>query len=337
MRIGIITIYDAYNYGSFLQAFAMQEFLRQMGHQPVILCYDTSLHDFVVRKLFAKSVKRTIFKLRRFLTYRKDWKKLNIENHLNVSSLDCVIVGSDEVWNIENSSFSHIPQFYGIECPSSRIIAYGPSLGYSTNGSYDGMDVLKAGLRDKFTGFMVRDLFTYDFLKEITTKQIEMVCDPTLLLATKWEEYQESFEIDKPYLLYYSYKEDSPYIDVIKKYAKEKGLMVVVAGFNYEWADKVILPTPLQFLSIVKNANCIVTSTFHGTVFSTLLHKQFVVVHPAVKVTDYLNQLGLTREVNNSSEEFFDLMSNVIDYNIVDLRIDKWKEESISKMLKYLQ
>lgn len=323
MNIGIVTIYDAYNYGSFLQAFAMQEFLKLKGHEVVILDCSLSVKSIVSRKYLAKSLKRSMLKLRRFCAYRKDWKLLSIQHIRSISNLDVVIIGSDEVWNIDNESFEHVKQFYGIDCRARRIITYGPSLGYATKDSYKLYPELIEAIKQNIGQFYVRDAFTEEFLKSFVNKKIKRVCDPTLLLYDRWMEYAKTFSLEYKYLVYYSYKDNTPFKDYIKRFAKEHNLKIVTVGFAYKWCDEQLIVTPREFLSLINQAQFVVTSTFHGTVFSSLLKKRFVVIHPAVKVMDYLHLLDIKKlcTLENGYAAFSNMLMEDIDYEAIEKKI----------------
>ncbi len=162
-----------------------------------------------------------------------------------------------------------------------------------------------------------------------------MVCDPTLLLNGKWQSYEQEFRINEPFLIYYSYHENTPFKEYILCFAKEHNLKVISVGFDYNWCDFQIIVSPTQFLSLVRQATYIVTSTFHGTVFSTLYNKHFVQVHPARKATDYLDQLGINRTVNldEGYDAFKSKLLSPIDYHKINNAIKKWSEKSSSLVI----
>lgn len=338
MKIGIVTIYDAYNYGSFLQAFAMQLFLEKQGHDVYILDARKSLKSIVAQKYLSKSIYRTKLKLKRYIAYSKDWKLLNIVKIFPEIKLDAVIVGSDEVWNIKNPSFEHVEQFYGYKLPKSKIVAYGPSLGYSTLEDYREKEELIDGIKNNFIFWGVRDSFTEDFLYKIGVKSVDLICDPTLLICNEWHGLEKPYEIEEPFVLYYSYMDNTPFKEYILNFARINGLKVYSVGFDYKWCDRQFIVSPLQFLYMMSKAKYVVTSTFHGTVFSTLYKKQFVVIHPAVKVRDYLEKLDLKREscLDDSFESFSKLLKNPVDYSHVDKEIFLWRNKSIDILSSYL-
>ena len=336
MNVGIITIFDAYNYGSFLQAYAMQSFLEQNGHKVYMIDVRTNLKSVIVQKYFAKSIKRSLLKLRRFIAYRNDWKKLNIVSCTKYPNLDIALIGSDEVWNIENQSFDHSPLYYGEIPRANKIIAYAPSLGYSTLQSYNRHNEFISSIGKNITWFGARDGFTESFLKHIGISSINRVCDPTILMYDKWKNVENTNTKlpQEPYLIYYSYKEATPFKDIILQYAKEKGLKVVSVGFDYKWCDSQIIASPFDFLSLVKNASCIVTSTFHGTLFATMYQKKFIEVEPARKVVDYLDQIGIHRIANISAgyESFKSILDSDINYSEILEKFESMRETSIQAL-----
>lgn len=335
MKIGIFTIFDAYNYGSFLQAFAMQTFLTNRGHQVYMIDVRENLKSVIAQKYFAKSISRTILKLRRWCAYHNDWRLLNIVSLNDYPELDLAVIGSDEVWNIENPSFTHATQYYGIDIKSKNIIAYAPSLGYSTEKSYLPYPNLQKGIVSNISWIGARDEFTRMFAEAIGHSNIEMVCDPTLLLNGKWQSYEHEFRINEPFMIYYSYHEDTPFKEYILRFAREHNTKVMSVGFNYKWCDNQIIVSPIQFLSLVHQATYIVTSTFHGTVFSTLYNKNFVQVHPARKAADYLAQLGINQTANldEGYEAFKIKLSSQIDYHKINSEIKRWSEKSSSLVI----
>lgn len=336
MKIGIITIFDAYNYGSFLQAFAMQSFLEENGHEVYMIDVRTRVKSVIAQKYFAKSFKRTLLKLRRFLAYRKDWKRLNIISCYKYPDLDVALIGSDEVWNIENASFDHSSLYYGSVPKAKRVIAYAPSLGYSTIKSYHGHLDLCKSIKENISWFGTRDMFTESFLKDIGVIDVTRVCDPTILLYDKWRNLENS---DTPlpkddFLIYYSYKEDTPFKDYILRFAKEKGLRVISIGFDYKWCDCQMIAAPFEFLRLVNNASYVVTSTYHGTLFSTMYKKKFIEVEPARKVVDYLEQIGLGRiaDINAGYNAFKALLDSEIDYAQVFDKFESMRNASVRSL-----
>ena len=101
--------------------------------------------------------------------------------------------------------------------------------------------------------------------------------------------------------------------------------------YDYKWCDDQIIVTPRQFLSVMKHAQYVVTSTYHGTVFSTLLKKKFVVIHPSIKVIDYLEQIGLKKIsfLESGYDNFSKFLLDDIDYDLVWDKLNTLREFSV--------
>lgn len=330
MKIGIETIYDGYNYGCFLQAYAMQTFLESQGHDVVIYDHST-LSDRIRHRYFAKSLGRTLLKLKRYKIFSGSWKQLNIVRFKDSPQADLTIVGSDEVWNISNQSFEHRPQFYGNDCKGKRVVAYGPSLGYSSYDSYSKYKYLTDAIIANFCNYCVRDSFTENFLDRLGVKDIKRVCDPTILIYNQWKDLVLDTGDVEDYILYYSYN-SSPYIkDELVKYAKTHSLKIIVAGFDYQWCDEKAIVNPFKFLELVSKAKFVVTSTFHGLIFSLIFNKQFIVFSANAKVKDLLKYYGVEKRIVSSDNPYDidTILTERIDYESINRIMESDRESSI--------
>ena len=330
MKIATITIYDALNCGSYLQAYALQHAIAGMGHETAIL--DTRTYDLykILRKWISR--KNTIFHIKQRLKYRRDINKLNICKDESIH-FDKVVIGSDEVWNI-NGHFDHGPQFFGDNINADGVLAYAPSIGFCSVE-----DFCKAPEAQKLKNFQVvfpRDENTQQVCREVLNQEQPRVCDPTLLIIDEWVNIAETFKAPKEkYVLYYSYLDNTPMKESIIRYAHSRGFKVVCANFNYKWADRVLSPSPLEFLSLIHNAECVFTSTFHGSVFSTIFKKQVIIRPSGPKVVDYLELCNLKDRIYTdemSYDTFEQLVDQKIDYDFVFSVLKPLKEESLKRL-----
>ena len=100
-EIAVFTLYDAYNYGSFLQAFALQEFINSKGKKAVLIDCSTDKFRWL-KRVIAFSFRREYIKIQRRVSYGKAWKKLSIRKYNNAEYFNTAVIGSDEIWNISN-------------------------------------------------------------------------------------------------------------------------------------------------------------------------------------------------------------------------------------------
>ena len=318
MKIGIVTLYDAYNCGSFLQAYALQKFIEKQGEKPVVLdCSSDRLRW--LKRIVALSPRRLAIKLRKRYAYGKAWKKLNIKKYRSSEIWDVTFFGSDEIWNIANPHFEHCPQYFGELINSKKKVAYAPSIGYAdVDGCVD--DEHLVSCISEFDSCYVRDDSTKRLVECIRKEKVKRVCDPTLLLYDEWQNYEEEYKIEEPYMIIYGYSNESCDIkDEIQNYAKKKGLKIISVAFDCSWADDVVIPTPFQFLNLVHNASCVFGTTFHISVFATIYNKPFCVKSSMQKTLDFLELTGQTERLYIEDGDFEKVITKNIcnDYTAV--------------------
>lgn len=334
MNVAIVTIYKAYNYGSFFQAYAMQETLKRLGHNVDVLdCSKKGLVDKLKHMYIGKTPYRIYKKTSRTLTFSKDWKKLNIKKN-KLQHYDAVIIGSDELWNIKNP-FEHWVEYFGERLNTEKIIAYAPSIGYCPVEDFINYKSAMESL-PKFHKIYARDENTKKACEEILKKEVEQVCDPTILYLEDWDKYANAKRsIKEKYMVYYSYGHTEITKKYILRFAEENNLKLIAVGLEHDWCPKNIIVEPLKFLEVLKNAEYVVTSTFHGSVFSTILKKRVAVRPSGPKVYDYLSKLNFDDKIfgdDSSYEDFVNILKGEFDYESVRDIQEKWKEESLLKL-----
>ena len=344
MKIGIITVHDSSNYGSILQAYGLRKALTQMGHEVV---YIKTRDRDSVKKLFwgnkkniVKYIKNYKFNMEKYKVFGKELDKMPeiMLSEVNDSNMDLVVIGSDELWNVNTKTFTN-EYFYGINVKVKNKIAYAISSGIAGIKDYEKYPNLIKGMKEIST-ILVRDKKTHDNLKELINRDCEYACDPTFLIGV--DEFITEYEnpIQEEYLLVYSYKFSKQYIKYIKKYAKENNLKIVAPCMKKSWADYNINCSALEFSSLIRGAKNVVTTTFHGTIFSILNKKQFVSLQGMPKVLDVIKRVGLDDRIvykEDSYEEFKNKLQNPIDFKVSDGNIMKMRKESLEKLDKIIK
>ena len=308
MKIGIATVWNANNNGSFLQAYALQKYIEQLGHEVKML----KLADFAHGG-----------------TEYSDTFWNNLEGHhslLNVSEdlseeFDVIVYGSDEIWSMFGELVN--PIFWGYGLNAKHKITYAVSAQNLNIKSVLTHPFTYLGIR-KFDKLSVRDKVSQKKLSYLTRKSLSMVLDPTFLIS--YDSCKTENTIGK-YQLVYTYGLDAENAKNIRRFADEKGLKIVCTGSDRpsEWGDINIPAGPFEWIGLIHNAEYIVSSTFHGTVFSIICKKQFFVVGTnSGKVKDLLERTGLCYR---KTTDFYQQES--IDYKQVYNRLDK--EISFSK------
>ena len=122
-------------------------------------------------------------------------------------------------------------------------------------------------------------------------------------------------------MVIYSYDISKEHIEWIKRYAHEKKLKTVAVCMQHGWCDKNICVSPLEFLSLIRDAECVYTTTFHGSIFTFLQHKRCYVDIKSSKVKDLLAWTGMTNQVNRTNctyERFIKILDIQPNYNLFE-------------------
>jgi len=347
MRIGIITPYDSANYGAFLQAYATQKYLTSLGHEVCFLKWRSE--ESRKRVFFKKShlVKDYLINLSRYSHYKANYihmtaalELLNVTDIENVSSakLDAVICGSDEIWNINVKNFQNTI-FYGLNDSKIVNLAYAPSVGQAKISDFDTKPEIKNKLNEiKIIG--VRDKKTAEIVEHVTGQLPEIVCDPTCLLT--FEEYvrEDSENTYGKYLLVYSYNVPKLHQQYLIRFARENHLKLLSACMYQKWCDKNVCCTPLEFCELIKHAQYVYTTTFHGSIFTLLGHKRCVISAESQKLKDLIDWTGMQSNVVSLEEEFESFCKKMMsspNYDSFEKHLGERREKSKTLYLKALE
>lgn len=337
MKIGVVTVQDSNNFGSFLQAYALQTVLKGMGHEVVFV---RSRSKEYIKRLFyrVKPEKREVVHLpgfirknwqgwRKYQKFQKEQECFRVLDYYQDESVDLVILGSDEIWNVQTAVFRS-PIFYGEGM--SPVMAYAVSIGAA---SLEDMRCIPKTRFRHISPILARDAHTSEFLN---TLQIEapVVCDPTLLVdkCVFQRSYHSPLLNGQPFMLVYSYGLEQRNVEALKIFAKAKNLKIYSVCFPFAWCDGIFDCTALDFCAVMEKASYVFTSTYHGTIFSILNHKQFVSLPQSRKTSDLLSELGLSDrlmepEINYSVLE--NKLEQSIKYQAVDRKIEDMRARSL--------
>lgn len=194
---------------------------------------------------------------------------------------DAFITGSDQVWSLRWLSNTFLLRFVPEGTPK---ISYAASLARESL-TQEQKDIFKEALRD-YRAISVRESISIELLKE-TEMPITQVVDPVLLLSREeWENVSRPYPIDGKYVFCYFLGNNPKNYRMARKFAKRKGLTLVnipYAGGRLKVNDgkfgdvRVFDASPEQFISLVKNAEYVLTDSFHAVVFSNIFEKQYFV------------------------------------------------------------
>ncbi|MGF6989671.1 hypothetical protein M2150_000914 [Lachnospiraceae bacterium PM6-15] len=340
--IYIVTVYDSLNYGSYFQAIALQKEAVQYGKTLFIdIKHQSTLKQSIVKMvghLLKGRYKGIHFELKKWQMFKCKAKSLPVirEGEIVEKADDIYIMGSDEIWNVSRKKFLKSKEFWGIGLKKGKRISYAPSINTATKEQYIERPDLLAAI-ESFDSLSVRDEYSKDILEKLIECKINLVSDPVFLYGVeKFKRMEKEPKEREPYILVYTYGrmcKTAEQIDHIRRAAHRLGLKVISVGKYLKWADKSLNATPEEFLGYIHRAEYIVTDTFHGTVFSILYRKNFVVINPANKIKDLLNRFGLTSRCIMNTSQLTGLLAIVVDYRIADF-MQKGETEASRDYLK---
>ena len=341
------------NYGSFLQAFSLKKTIESLGHvcNFINIIPGTQIKGYQVGKFYRiKLLQKRLVGwdfLKRFyyiFKYQKRFTKeflpnLGVEQGTNDRHYDVVVIGSDEVFNCTQKTwFGFSRQLFGAGLNTEKVITYAASFGSTTIERLKQMGLFDeiSSLLKKIQKISVRDKNSFDVVCFLTGIKPELNVDPVLIFD--YTQYMPEQRISENFLLVYTYPErmnDKDLILAVRKFANKRGLKIISIGHYFSWVDNVVTPTPFEVLAYFRDANYIVTDTFHGSVMSIKYNKLFCTIVRDMnsnKLNFLLSQFGLKNRIVNAAN-LSSVLSQSIDYSTINEII---KRETISS-LNYLK
>ena len=310
MRIGIITFHASHNYGSMFQVWALQTYLKQLGHdveivnyrskiqraiyhKPISICRgDVALASFKRLLLNPQSIKPLYQKWHLFENFLADELKTTEEYHAidDLATLndryDLLICGSDQIWNTNAPDSEEA--YYGNWFTGDKI-SYAASLGQEPE--HCSISFLKQQIKD-FKEIACREERSLDYLvNNGIVNEGHVVCDPTLLLDARDYDFFYT-PVGLPY----------DYFMIASNIGKELGCQVITEKAYYPKDIKqygnisTYIPTgPKEFLNLIRYAKCVCGGSFHLQVFSILFQKDFYCINgdKDSRTNHLLRQFGL--------------------------------------------
>ena len=334
MKIGIVTFHRAHNYGAILQAQALQIFLKKytddvkiVDYYPCYLKNANKVFDFkraLSKKIYKIPVKilleviNAIIRIQISIKFNR-YLNENIKLASNKDERDIIILGSDQIWNTDiTDGFDRVFWCESDKSYNQKVISYAGSFG---NLDVNKVDILKINnLINKIDYFSIREIDDINKIYEKTNFLARHVCDPTLLTIDFWRDHVNASNIYNDYILIYrtfiDERVDNLAITIAKKYnasiIEVSTVPINVVNNNY----KIIYGNPIDFLSLIKNAKYVITTSYHGTLFSIIFRTPFYVFaqnNNTNRIKSVLVKLGL-------DDRF------LFDNNISTFEIPKWND-----------
>lgn len=357
----IITCHDVYNYGASLQAYALSKYLTLQGHEVEIIDYKAPylyrlINFFEVdtlkfqRNIFTKIIYCIYMFPRRMRFFRKYYKykqfnkkslALTTKKYTNNDELktlkekDFYVCGSDQIWNSLNFPCGKDPAFYLQFAPKTKKrISYAASFGANEIG--DGMENFVTKEVSALSAISVREESGIQILKKLGVNNSYLVCDPVFLIDVgEWNKTSGKEPIIKEkYVLVYGFDNMELILEIARKYCELYNAKLVSLYYQDVEEDYRMCDSgPVEFLNLIRFAECVITNSFHATAFSLIFQRQFIVVNRTEKgLSERLdNILGLAelKERNvNTVTQAVQAMQTPIVYEGLPEGIEKLVEKS---------
>jgi hypothetical protein len=354
MTIGIVTfLWSTYNYGQILQAYALQKFLTNAGHEVYTIQYgkinnsykkiridylwiwhfmrhpSIAIQEYEYHRIEGLQQKREFnaFAEKHIMRSNRVYKSFG-DLVRNPPAADVYIAGSDQIWNFSEELPENLLReklnvfFLEFADQDKKRIAFAASFGKS--GLSRGQIDLITPLLKKFEYVSVREQSGIELCRLCGYKNAEFVPDPALLI--KAEQYRTLYKDDKPKrrktkpycLVYIIRKNKNINTSRILRWVKKNRLgLIYVPGSYIPRLQKKKWATITEWLCLIDNCECVITDSFHGAVFSLIFRKHFGVIP----------QSGEDEDMNGRLFSLFDMFcmeSRILseDLSLMDRGID---------------
>jgi polysaccharide pyruvyl transferase WcaK-like protein len=348
-KIGILTFWGVPNYGAFAQAYALNKLLTNQYKQakvlhlaylhakhkkmyfkrkwPKVVSFQSLLTIDFYKELIYRLLKPKIY----YPEFERDWNsiphvQLNSISQLEKYHCNVIVTGSDAIWEYSIPDFGDDEHLIGNRLNCEQLASYAASFG-EMNPDDNFKPFVKCGL-ELYNSISVRDANSRQIVSKLLSKDVAIeVLDPTLLYDFKTDKNIPNSPYTK-YILVYGYDFPESLVRDIQKHALANNLIIIGAGLAPKWCDICLSGIgPLAWIGLFKNAEFVVTCTFHGLMFSINYEKKVVfnqVAYVKNRSTTLLEKLDLYGLYANGTN-----LNRILNYN--------WNYDKINKKLNILR
>ena len=374
IKVGIITIHGICNYGSILQAFALQEIIRTLGSDCKIINYKypndyhlnqmrlsknvyaqqhINIGERIINKIFhyiEKDKFRNIID-NKFAEFRNTYLNLTIpyktfDSINNCKEFDIYISGSDQIWN-PRYCFND-PHYFLSWINDKKKISYASSFGVQEI-TKNNLSIYNNYLH-QYSSISVRELSGIKILDSLGLHNTKLVCDPTLLLKSDdWKKFINKPIVKKKYILCYilSYTYNPyPYVDTFINYVERTSnrKIIFIDGKNINKLKpnrKVYKDVgPIEFLNLVYYCDLMITTSFHGTAFAINFNKPVYSIiennSNDERITSLLNKVNMNNRLIKIGDKFPEEKELFISQN-TDIELQSFRFESLNFLKQALE
>lgn len=360
-KVGIVTWHYYANFGSGLQAFALQSLISSMGYKVDIINYRNPqfgkfirwkslikriLHHtlgLISKKIYDRTLQNTYDYQKRYLHQTKCfYKPQKIAKFAKKYS--SLVYGSDQIWapNVFN------PIYMGAYIPEQvKKISYAASVGLNEIPN-ELVDVYFKYLTS-YKSISVREQEGKDLLKTRCGINSVVVLDPTLMVdATVYRKMLKPVKgVNGKFIFCYFLNKNHLYREKVEEYARKHNLQIVGFSDNEtdsKWMNRLTDLGADQFLWLIDNAETIFTDSYHGSIFSLLFHKNFWTflrftennpICQNSRIRQLQNNFGIESRVISSKDVIDD--AKFIDFEYFEKRLEELRLHSVTFLERALK
>lgn len=340
-KIGVITFANAYNNGAFLQTYALQTYLERYGYEVEQMLPNIEKIDKNINKSEIKLRKKFVDYRKKYIHFIEDDISTSFKKYNAYSKYYAVITGSDQVWNKNITKGYNRDYYLATVPPFVKRISYAASIGQTEHYNDTSAEVFKCMLKN-VDAISLREESAKKFLeRHLPYRDIQRHIDPTLLLDG--EDYSILYEnvkldLNEKYIFLFLVGANNKVIEYTRKLSEKYNLKVI---HNYEKGtfknEKFVNCSVGEFLGYIKNAEVVITGSFHGMIFSLLFRKKLVpfVVNRGIRVVDLVKLLGIENILNPS--QLINIEKYNIDYGNIDKILKKERKKSYEFLMSALE
>lgn len=370
MKLGLLSFHNAANYGAAFQAFALQKALVDRGVDCEYINYqnDHRRSSYSMSHHFLKSLKRgdikgaikymlgspfmMLRKIRFNTFYKKNLKCTSkiYRNPSDMAELNCnyskFIVGSDQVWNWDHNGGDDTYLLSFVDDDTKKI-SYSSSFGVAKIP--ESLKNVYQEYLSRIVDLSVRERFGVDLVRSLTGREAVLVLDPVFLLSKEqWEKVADPKKISESYIFSYTNrpKQLESFLkvsscEIANRYLYKLSRNLGITDFLHSKVRVRYTMSPSVFLSSIRDAELIVSASFHCVALSIILNKPFVAILTGDKGKDerllsILSLLGLENRIFNermTNEQ----VNALIDYSSVNKIIEELKFSSLQFLMNAIQ
>ncbi len=354
------------NYGSYLQAYSLKQIIESLGGKVEFVDYrvekcigekritvakrrfkKTKLWLFAKKYIFRRSQRPIAEHKRKFIEYLAE---LGVCPKRNVRpKLDLLVIGSDEVFNClqKNLNVGYSLELFGKKHRAKKLISYAASFGNTTLERLEqyGKEKEIGYYLNRFDALSVRDRNSGCIVEKLSSIVPEYHLDPVLI--GNFENIETTPIGLENYIIVYGYTKRFTEEEgkSIIAYAEAHGKAVISICGKQLFVKDHIYCSPKEVLSYFKYADAVITDTFHGSIFSIIMHRPFVTVirdsadgsyGNREKLEDMMIRMHMEDRIIKSMSELSNVMDNHMDFSLSDEIRAKEREKTISYLKKYI-